>query len=366
MKGTIPMFWLPLLQFLLRQLSTRTHLVGIGIVFILSSTAFGEESGLRNIFFEHYLPHAKQLEESYSNIHVKYHFYQVGANGKSNGWLLDGKYNRLNYSLEGVSAIFDNQTKQPVSRDAKKTISCRNAFYTFDLRPGENDQYILDKLDIYKPVNPPELGTLNVPYADVDRKKTYLEIAQDEATRIVGFNDIRWQNKLRKVLKTQFIQIDRRSKKSFTMTEEYYFSPEDNWVCCGKRGYENTPGPEYIEERYYYEAKGGDQLPALKRLESWLVNLRNPEKSRIFMNLEITEFRRSPTPFPDSDFRLSAFGLPEPMGVEPLPPKPRTWLWLTIIALAAAVMAFLFAWLKRRRATVIRASASAPSPRSAS
>lgn len=52
---------------------------------------------------------------------------------------------------------------------------------------------------------------------------------------------------------------------------------------------------------------------------------------------------------PEKDFYLSAFGLPEPMGVK-LSDPPRIWLWLLAAAFAAATLALLFAWLKRRRA----------------
>lgn len=51
---------------------------------------------------------------------------------------------------------------------------------------------------------------------------------------------------------------------------------------------------------------------------------------------------------PTSEFTLSAFGLPEPMGVKPLP-KSHAWLWLLMAAITAAALAILFSWLKRRR-----------------
>lgn len=49
----------------------------------------------------------------------------------------------------------------------------------------------------------------------------------------------------------------------------------------------------------------------------------------------------------EEEFTLSAFGLPEPMGVEPLPPS-RNWLWLLAAAIIAAALAILFSWLKHR------------------
>lgn len=53
---------------------------------------------------------------------------------------------------------------------------------------------------------------------------------------------------------------------------------------------------------------------------------------------------------PKKEFYLSAFGLPEPMGVKSLPSS-RTWMWLLGATVAATLLAILFAWLKRRRTT---------------
>lgn len=66
---------------------------------------------------------------------------------------------------------------------------------------------------------------------------------------------------------------------------------------------------------------------------------------------------------PDAEFTLSAFGLPEPMGVEP-PERSRTWLWLISAALGLVALALLFTWLKRRRILAGKARAQASSVRS--
>lgn len=65
---------------------------------------------------------------------------------------------------------------------------------------------------------------------------------------------------------------------------------------------------------------------------------------------------------PNGEFTLTAFGLPEPMGVKPIPPS-RTWLWLLAAAVSAASLAILFTWLKRRRVAAVQAKISAPSKR---
>ena len=62
---------------------------------------------------------------------------------------------------------------------------------------------------------------------------------------------------------------------------------------------------------------------------------------------------------PDSEFTLSAFGLPEPVGGELLH-APRAWLWLLAATISAAALAILSAWLKRRHARTAPPSATAP------
>jgi hypothetical protein len=62
---------------------------------------------------------------------------------------------------------------------------------------------------------------------------------------------------------------------------------------------------------------------------------------------------------PNSEFTLSAFGLPEPIGTEPLNSS-HTWLWLLVGALSAAALALLFVWLKHRHSRAIPPPAPSP------
>ncbi len=73
----------------------------------------------------------------------------------------------------------------------------------------------------------------------------------------------------------------------------------------------------------------------------------------------VDEFNlREVSPLPgDEEFTLSAFGLPEPMGVKP-PERSRAWLWLLVAAAGLAALAVLFAGLKRRAAARTKAPPS--------
>jgi len=166
-----------------------------------------------------------------------------------------------------------------------------------------------------------------------------------------------------KALKLKFSFIHQVTKKASATVHCYYFSPADGWICCGHQSYSaDNANPDIDEAIYSYEAKKGEPFPVLKRIEEWDKNSREPAKSRLRYEIELSEFHHSSVPFPDSDFKLSAFGLPEPEGLKQPAPPPRTWLWLIVAAVGAALLAILFAWLKRRRASSrVKANLATPS-----
>lgn len=364
--------WMVLPQSLV-NLAVARILLGFCVALFVVPPAHGEGRLARESFVQQYQPHAKALENAYTNVRVKWRQSSEIGQGKLSVEYIDGKCNRLNYrwNIRGGATV-DSKTKQIVSRDESDSINCRNAHYLFQLRlQGKEHQYSLGKLNMYSGHEPVldvqnSLSPLNVPYADIIKKKTYLEVAQDPETHIDKFEDCLWQNKMRKELTTRFSIFTPGSKKQTDCITIYYFSSDDDWICCGMKSYvADGSAREGLEERYYYEAKKGNELPPLKRIEQWVYNLQDPSKSRLRANIEIEEFQRSSEPFPDSDFRLSAFGLPEPMGVQASEKPSRTWLWLLTATVAAAALAILFAWLKRRRTMAVRTNVPTPLDRRA-
>jgi hypothetical protein len=345
------------LSWALVNVPAARFLLGLCIVLCDAYPARSDKAPARESFLQQYEPHAEALEGAYTNVYVKWRQSNEIEQGKLAVAYIDGKYNRVSYCWNiGRSATVDTKTKQVISSRKDDSIDCRNAHYLFRLwRQDENHEYFLKKLNIYSGHEPVldvqnSLSPFNVPYADYIKKKTYLEVAQDPETHIVTFEDCLWQNKTRKALTTRFFINDPGSKRQVDCINVYYFSPEDGWICCGMKSYvADGSAREGLEERYFYEAKEGGQFPPLKRIEQWVYNLQDTSKSRLRATTEIDQFRRSPVPFPDSDFRLTVFGLPEPMGAEPLPYS-RSWLWLLAATVTAVALAMLFAWLKRRHA----------------
>jgi hypothetical protein len=307
--------------------------------------AWGDDAAVREAFLKHYQQHAASLQNAYENAHVEYTSTSLHGNDKAQIMTVEGKYNLGNYLLTGQSKIVETPGDQDGALGGK-VIECHNPDYSFFLA-RKDDRYVITSLELHATTSNHTLCRLCVPFADPDRRKTFLEIAQDEATEFIAFKDCVWQDKPMKELKVEFPRIHPVSQKQIKVLVSYYFSPQDRWVCCGRRFHPRTD-PIYVEEIYFYEPKDGEDFPFLKRLEKWIRDRRDPEKSICRVKTEISTYRRASLPFPDSDFRLTAFGLPEPPSSEEA--RPRRWyLWLGLAGITCLVLGVSFRWRRRSR-----------------
>jgi hypothetical protein len=287
--------------------------VSIWLAGSIPSLALGGDESARTRFFQHYQPHAQAVQDYYTNVIFDFTSKTYHKNGVIQFYYSKGKFNRSNYLLKG-----DGKMVYPTGKvlNYSESIGCFNSLYSFDLRPKPGDDYLITDLKIHDAGNKPIFCQLSVPYEDRWMKQTYLEIAQDEKYPIMAFEDCTWKNKPMKALKLKFSFIHQVTKKASATVHCYYFSPADGWICCGHQSYSaDNANPDIDEAIYSYEAKKGEPFPVLKRIEEWDKNSREPAKSRLRYEIELSEFHHSSVPFPDSDFKLSAFGLPEPEGL---------------------------------------------------
>jgi hypothetical protein len=313
-------------------------LAALTLGLLISCPVHAESSNARTQFLEQYQPNAKALQDYYSNVVYKLVHTTVGPENT----LVDeaeGKCALGCYLCTVGGKAIKNNTGETYAHTMQRTEG-GNSSYSFTVLRKENGGYAAKDVTLLKKGDQSLFFTASVPFANAFRQMTYLDIARDTDTIFLALEDRVWQNEPVKVLRTEYTDLFKNRT-----TAEYYFSPTNGWLCRGER-VATTGGSQYVEETYFYESRESEPFPALKRIEQWVHDDKNPAKTRRTNFTEFSEFRHV-VPFPESDFRLTAFGLPEPA----TPKSPSWWpLWASYLlgAIGLAIAAVLFAWLARR------------------
>lgn len=308
----------------------------LGAVFI--STTSAEDATVRRRFQEEYRPRAQALMDYYGSVEVKYTTTTVGG---ENTIIQDikGKCDLRHFLLTGSYRAVKNGSGETYANSDSK-IEGRNPRYSFNLSPKAEGRFKVQNVTLSKDGETPFMCCINAPYADSIRGITFLEMGDDKGTNFLSLEDRQWQNETMKALRAEYVD----SLKN-PLTIEYYFSPQNAWLCRGLRRWVTDAPDVYTEEIYSYEPGTGEPFPPLKKIEVWSQNAKDPTKSQRTSVTEITEFRHAGL-FNEADFHLSAFGLPEPAPAPP--PSWPLWLMYTLGAVGLGAAAVLFAWLRRR------------------
>lgn len=302
--------------------------------FIVMATLPGsnpvDDRAVRDSFRAQYGPHAATVEGHYSNVEFK-----IGATPDDG---VEGKYDRLHYIWAFDEPILP---QKGAARAADRVVEVRNPMYLAMLRQGPGGPYVVTKLEAAGVTKKLLLCRLCFPYADtLVAQESFLDLIDDPSARFVSFEDAEWDGRPIKELRVDYTLTNPSDGKSRTYGMRYDFSPQEGWVCRRVRS-----ATESFEEERTCHYGGADVYPPIRRLENHYKRNR-PTTSESRWVAEVTEFNRRP-PFPESDFTLAAFGLPEPGSVTPAP-RSMTWLWLIVAALGIGAMGGLFSWLKRR------------------
>jgi hypothetical protein len=110
------------------------------------------------------------------------------------------------------------------------------------------------------------------------------------------------------------------------------------------------------EGKHEYE-KDASGFPLLKRLTEHVTVLDGSKTTADFED-NYSFSCRAESGIPESEFTLSAFGLPEPYGVEF--ERPRRTPWIFLGALACLALALVFGWVARNRRRSARGVAVTP------
>ena len=271
----------------------------IGALSTAEKPAYGQEADLRRAFLADYEGHGAKLLEYYSNVSIKFtHTYDMG-NGESQVMEVESKMNSRNYLLTGISNRLIHEKTKEAKREFALNIQVRNPNYYFLLQKSPGKEFKLSDVKFPGPAFDFQTNSqFRFPFAKLSR--LYLDLARNEKTRITQYQDAVWQNKKVKQITYENEYYDPGAKRNATAVVKCYFSPKNEWVCCGE-----DLGSDY-KNIYWYERREKEEFPVPVRAEML-------DGTRAIFTTVITEYRPMP-PFGDGEFRLSAFGLPEPMG----------------------------------------------------
>lgn len=340
------------------QSSIREFCVLVAMLALVNNAfSQGNDATLRAQFLKEYEPNARDLQEFYSNIRVKFITTHDSPKGDASAIQGSGRFNANNYLLE---ASPKNGAKDKLDKGAlaNTSIEGRNVQYNFTLNSKGSNVYVQTQLILHQEKAPTALCFLTAPFADYQfTKQPFIQLVSDKSITFLEFQDAVWQNMPAKKLVLRVpLRHGTNLENESTVIVAFYFSPVERWVCRGATVHKVEDSSRMREEVYVYESQAGAGFPVLKRQETWLRIGKEPGNRTRMASTEITEFVRC-TPFDDSEFRLSAFGLPEPTDIVW---NKRSYWYLWFMAIAGASIAFgWFLWRNQQQRKLRQASAEA-------
>ncbi|HXG09858.1 MAG TPA: hypothetical protein VNK04_08730, partial [Gemmataceae bacterium] len=298
-------------------------LCALAIPLACASRGLGADPDIRASFLSAYSKAYGKLVQNYTNIEYRYH--SEAPQGKKLVQLtsLEGKFNLHHYLGRYEGRVARSDTRE-TTLELRPLIVAANTKYTFELA-DYGEKYVVRKLEMLPPNGRADFMPFMAPIADCMTNRTYLEIAEDPETGFISMVDTKFRGLNVKQLTLGVPYFNIITKKNTRSKKSYFFLPERGWLCLGWTQ-DIEPGSKYIEESYEYEAEGA--YPPLKLIERTFRDRQDPTTSELAWRIEFTKFTRV-APLDEAEFRLSAFGLPEPLGVTWSKPT-RWYLWLSL------------------------------------
>jgi hypothetical protein len=300
--------------------------------------ASGQEQDFRAAFLRDYEPHAAKLQELYANVFVRYTQKNDAGNGDVQVMDVEAKANAHNFLLKGTGSRFVNEKTNETKEFPDTGVDGLNPYYFFSVTPGPQNGYKLQKMGRREPKSIMPDNWFPFPYANTHRSQSYLDLARDGKVQITGYEDVVWENQNLKKLTYRYESYNFHLKKDAFFEVTCYFSPNDGWVCCGE---EKEESQGLVMQRIYSYEKKGNNFPTPVQIDV-------KYGARLLWTITIHEFRAVP-PFGDEEFRLSAFGLPEPMGVPPVDRHGIPWfMWLTLATVGVLGVSVTLVFFRKR------------------
>jgi hypothetical protein len=321
-------------------------LCALAIQLACVSRGFGVDPDIRASFLSAYRKAYDKLVQKYTNI--EYRYLREIPLGKKLVDLtsLEGKFN-LHYYLGRYEGRVAKSDTRETTIDLRPLIVAANTKYTFELA-DYGERYVVRKVEMLSANGRADFMPFMAPIADCRTNRTYLEIAEDPETEFISMTDTKFRGLSVKQLTLVVPYFNIITKTNTRSKKSYFFLPERGWLCVGWTQ-DIEPGSKYIEEFYEYEGEGA--YPPLKLIEETRRDRQEPTASELACRIEFTKFTRVP-PLDEAEFRLSAFGLPEPLGVTWSKPTP-WYLWLSLAGVLCLMGGGVFYRLKRRAAAKV-------------
>jgi hypothetical protein len=312
----------------------------------------------RERFCTEYGPHGAELAKHFANVRVAHRTTVPFTDGRAQVKDGEGTMSNDQYlSRERSTVIGPGEKAGSDKPDQLPGVYCTNSKYSFSLGRSKGEYAITD-VSVHGVDKRLILPFPAAPYADWQRGLSYAAVGADAETNVIAYRDAEWQGKPVKELLTSYTYREPKTGKKTEIKCSYFFAPQDGWVCGGVRYYLEAAGKQttWLDWVYVYSSNGSSP-PSLKRMEKWTRDPSDPKGDKLKQTTEFSEYEVVAA-VPDEEFRLTAFGFPEPVGVVWHKPIPR-YIWFLVAAGGLGLCALVFRWLARRKPAP---AAPTPSP----
>ena len=295
----------------------------------------------RQAFIAEYAAYGNALASEFAHFRVRSRTTFPSTDGGAFIQEIEGKVANGNYLYEVKTKTLDPNGK-PIGAG---TIGAggSNSKYSFDVDKKGESKWAVSAVNTHSAPRTRRWWSIyTCPFSDPFHRKTFVEMAHDANTEIIAFRESQWQGRAVREWKVRYV-----NDEGWRVECGYFFDPGNHWVCVGYQAASSRDGRPVVRTNTHYQYHRTDAgTPRLSRIEMF-TNQPDPEKMRLAQLHEVFEYIPV-APIPEEEFRLSRFGIPEPVGVTWEEPRSRTWLWITLAAVGAFILAGIFRWARNR------------------
>lgn len=327
------------------------------VLLFLETQAQGQATDWKTRFVKDLKPawetYAKKIAHLQGNIRVKH--YKDGPDGT------------LNYEQEvklrqraGHEYVLEQDVKVESNPDSLEAgvLWAVNPDYGFEIRrTSPNRPWLLKQIDFpagkQTKINPSELigawfsrpASLMTVYARLPSTFT------DAGFKYLSFKEV--EQDQQRAVRIDFTYTPDGKNPTIPMVKGYsILFPEKYWIANehhARMNWSVRPGLKQTVAVKFDYADLSAEVPILKRVEQENRVREGSKESVFFLQTDFDLFEGNVAA--EEEYRLSGYGLPEPVGVTWSKPTP-VYVWILCAALACAALAFGFRFLARRQQSI--------------